>query len=197
LKIILASTSPYRVALLEKLRLPFIQVDPGYLEERVPGEAPGELCRRLAEAKARSVPRPETAAPWLVIASDQVASLPGGELLGKPGGFDAAVSQLQRCSGRRVAFETAICLLTSDGECRVDVDVFEVRFRELDEHTIRRYLELDAPFDCAGSSRAESLGIALIADSRGRDFNTLLGLPLMLLTDMLAGLGIDIIKEIK
>jgi len=197
LKVILASTSPYRAALLEKLRLPFIQVDPDYIEERLPAEAPAELCRRLAEGKARSVSRPATVAPWLVIASDQVASLPGGKVLGKPSGFDAAVSQLQRCSGRWVAFETALCLVTSGGECRIDADVFEVRFRELDEHTIRRYLELDAPFDCAGSIRAESLGIALIAESRGRDFNTLLGLPLMLLTDMLAGLGIDVINEIK
>lgn len=197
MKVILASTSPYRAALLEKLRLPFMQTDPRYTEERFPGEAPAELCRRLAEGKARSAARQATAAPWLVIASDQVASLPGGEVLDKPGGFDAAVSQLQRCSGRWVAFETAICLVTNDGECRVDADVFEVRFRELAEHTIRRYLELDAPFDCAGSIRAESLGIVLIAESRGRDFNTLLGLPLMLLTDMLAGLGVDVISGIK
>lgn len=205
MNIILASTSAYRASLLHNLRLAFTQIDPGYTELAAPGEAPGALCRRLAAGKAHSAlaqldsqPNAQAStAPFVIIGSDQVASLPNGGILGKPGNFTTAFAQLAACSGQCVRFETAICLITDTGIEHVSTDVFDIYFRILDGARIRRYLDLDCPWDCAGSIRFESVGISLIKDCRGRDHNSLLGLPLILLVDMLAELNIDVLNEIK
>lgn len=197
MQLILASTSPYRAELLQKLRLPFTQMAPEFAEIAGEGETPQVLCRRLAQGKALSVARQEPGAPYLILGSDQVASLPDGKILGKPGDFDTAFAQLKACSGRWVTFETAICLLADHGPGRVASEAFSVHFRTLTDTGITRYLNLERPFDCAASIKVESLGITLIDDARGRDINTLLGLPLILLVDMLSALGIDILNHIK
>lgn len=190
LQLILASTSSYRAALLAKLRLPFVQIDPEYTESAVTGESPTKMCERLARAKAAAVADQEPAAPWLIIGSDQVAHL-DGEIFGKPGGFAAAHAQLSKCAGRCVTFETGVALLSSEGHDIVSSERFDIRFRELTADRITRYLNAEEPYDCAGSIKAEGLGITLLAETRGRDVNTLLGLPLMLLQDLLAETGID------
>ncbi|XOV88733.1 MAG: Maf family protein [Pseudomonadota bacterium] len=192
--LILASTSQYRARLLARLHLPFTQIDPLFPETGSAGETPDQMARRLAEGKARAAAEQSLAAPWLLIASDQVASL-GDLVFGKPGDHKTAAEQLAMCSGRWVSFDTAICLLSSDGYQDLQCERFEIRFRPLDERMITRYLNLDRPFDSAGSIKAESHGNLLIEDSRGRDFNTLLGLPLMLLQDMLIRAGVDPLKS--
>lgn len=197
MKLILASTSSYRAALLQQLHLPFLQMDPAYTEIAHEGESPGALCRRLAMEKAGQVAAQEPGGPYLIIGSDQVAYLPDGQLLGKPGDFDAALAQLQACRGKWVTFETAICLLTDTGRELTQADTMQVRYRDLDDAALTRYLNIDRPFDCAGAIKAESVGVTIISETRGRDINTLLGLPLILLVDMLAALGIDVLKEIN
>ena len=197
MNLILASTSPYRARLLERLRLPFIQMDPLYEELAIPGESSTTRCRRLATGKANALMAQGPRGPFLVIASDQVACLDNGEFLGKPGGFDAAFSQLKACAGSWVTFETAICLMSDQGMVQVDSEAMSVKFRQLSDTDITRYLNLETPWNAAGSIKVESLGITLIEDSRGRDLNTILGLPLMLLVDMLASLGINVLNEIK
>lgn len=195
MNVVLASTSPWRANLLRQLRIPFTQVDPGYEETVLPGETPKVLCERLAEGKARAAAsglRP----PFLVIASDQVASLEG-TILGKPGNFDNALAQLQRCRGRWLDFHTSICLMSDAGYLSVRSETFGVRFRDLSDLSLTRYLNIEQPFACAGSIMLESLGIALIDDTRGRDLNTAIGLPLMLLGEMLAEAGIDLLNQIN
>ena len=172
-------------------------MDPAYAESSLPDESPGDRCRRLAAGKALAVADQSPAAPYLVIGSDQVASLPSAEVLSKPGEFNEAFRQLKACSGQWVRFETGICLLSDTGVQQVVSENFDLRFRPLDDAHITRYLNLDQPWDCAGSIRFESLGYLLVQDTRGRDINTLLGLPLLLLVEMLAKLGIDVINEIN
>ncbi len=191
--LLLASTSQYRARLLARLHLPFTAIDPLYAEIPVPGEAPDTLARRLAEGKARAAAEQHLTTPWMIIGSDQVASL-NGRIFGKPGNYAAAAEQLSLCMGQWVAFDTAICLLSSDGYLDVRSERYEIKYRSLDKQMITRYLNLDAPWDSAGSIKAESYGNLIIEDSRGRDFNTLLGLPLMLLQDMLVSAGIDPLK---
>lgn len=194
--LILASTSPYRARLLENLRLPFYTLDPEFDESGVDIEDSTTLCLRLAEAKAKAAAEQSPAAPYLIIASDQVASL-RGLILRKPGDFHHAFEQLAACRGQWVDFSTGICLLSSEGFILTRMEAFAVRFRNLTDAQITRYLNLERPYDCAGSIKAESLGIVILDDSRGRDVNTLLGLPLMLLTEMLAEAGVDLLNEIN
>ena len=197
MKLILASTSTYRADLLKRLRLPFVQMDPVYDEIPLAGETAAQRCRRLARGKALSLASQQPASPYLIIASDQVVSLKSGEILGKPGNFDAAHAQLKACAGAWVTYETAICLLTDGGRERVESESVALHFRTLDDAAITRYLNLEAPWNAAGSIKLESLGISLVDDSRGRDINTVLGLPLMLLVEMLQGLEIDVLNEIN
>jgi 7-methyl-GTP pyrophosphatase len=189
--LVLASTSRYRRALLERLGLPFSVADPGIVEERRAGEPPEAMARRLAEAKALAVAGRFPGA--LIIGSDQVA-VNGGEVLGKPGGHDNAVRQLRALSGREAVFHTAVCVHNAaSGATRTRVVPCRVTFRELDEQTIGRYLERERPYDCAGSAKAEGLGIALIARIEGEDPNALIGLPLIALVDLLREQGLDVV----
>ncbi|PAU87255.1 septum formation inhibitor Maf [Pseudomonas sp. WN033] len=188
--LVLASSSPYRRQLLERLNLPFEWAAPDIDETPLPGEAPEHLTLRLAEAKARALS--ERYPTHLIIGSDQVLLL-DGQPVSKPGNHANAREQLRRCSGKSIRFLTSLCLLDStSGAARSLVEPFEVIFRQLDEATIERYLLAEQPYDCAGSFKSEGLGISLFCALRGDDPNSLIGLPLIRLCDLLAEHGIQI-----
>ena len=187
--LILASSSIYRSRLLEQLAIPFRQRAPDYDEHAIDNEAADPRCKRLAEGKAHSIAQ-SVASTDIILGSDQVAHLEDGSILHKPGDFDHARAQLMRCSDQWVYFSTGICLVRGSRSLIVDSETYRIRFRPLTTPTIESYLERDRPYDCAGSIRAEGLGITLLADAEGRDVNTLYGLPLMLLTDHLINLDI-------
>ncbi len=189
-RLLLASSSPYRRELLTRLRLPFDFASPDIDETNQPNECAEHLVRRLATEKARALAKAYS--DHLIIGSDQVAVL-DKKILGKPGNFERAREQLQDCSGRSVTFLTGLALLDSrDASLQVDCVPFTVHFRELDEARIERYLKLDQPYDCAGSFKAESLGISLFRTTEGEDATSLIGLPLIRLVDMLLAKGIEI-----
>lgn len=188
--LILASTSPYRRQLLERLKLPFIVASPKIDETPLPGETPHELVLRLSESKARAVASQHSSA--LIIGSDQTAVL-NGEILGKPGNRRNALAQLEKCGGNSVIFHTGLCLLEAgSGQVQLDDIRFEVKFRALTRSQIERYIDSEQPFDCAGSFKAESLGITLFEYMRGDDPTALIGLPLIRLTSMLHDAGIQL-----
>ncbi len=195
-KIVLASTSPWRKALLDTLGITFEQVDPALVEDELASESPTERAIRLAGAKANAVRQKLADDEVLIIASDQVAHR-DDRIFHKPGTFDAAVAQLKASSGQWVTFTTAVCLAGARSGLDTRCEHFAVRFRSLTGAEIRAYLERDRPFDAAGSIKAESLGIVLLEDTHGRDVNTLYGLPLMLLTEMLADAGINVLIDFK
>lgn len=189
--IILGSSSPYRSELLAKLQLPFTTSSPDIDESPLVGESPTQLVLRLAENKARKVA--ETNLSALVIGSDQVALL-DNTVLGKPGSVERAVEQLKAASGKTVTFLTGLALYNAaTQQMQSLVEPFEVQFRQLSESQIRRYIELEQPLNCAGSFKSEGLGISLFNELRGSDPNTLIGLPLIKLTDMLATQGVEVL----
>jgi septum formation protein len=185
-ELLLASASRHRAKLLERLRLPF-QVRPADVDETpLPRELPGDMAGRLAEAKARAIHRLMPGA--VVIGSDQVASLDGA-ILRKPGGPAAAQRQLQAASGRMVEFDTGVCVCTPDGSIQLENVPFRVQFRQLSAAGIAAYLEAERPYDCAGSFKAEGLGIVLFERLEGDDPTALIGLPLIALSRMLRQAG--------
>ncbi|MBI2993687.1 MAG: septum formation protein Maf [Gammaproteobacteria bacterium] len=187
---ILASSSPYRQALLARLGLPFRSVRPGINEAPVAGESGADQVKRLAQAKAECVAR--DAADALIIGCDQVAVV-DSVALGKPGNHATAQAQLRRVRGRRVLFLTGLCLLdATSGRKLVDVVEYAVVFRDYSEAEIERYLQADAPYDCSGSFRSEGLGIALVERMEGPDPTALVGLPLIRLSQMLRESGIPL-----
>lgn len=189
--LILASTSAYRRALLERLGLPFTVMSPGVDETPLPDETPVETAMRLAEAKALAVMPPS--GPALVIGSDQVAVL-DGQKLGKPGSHAAAVRQLRAMRGRRVTFHTALCLRNPD-TCRKQTENVPttVTFRNYSNAQIEQYLQREQPYDCAGSAKIEGLGIALVQHIDSADPTALIGLPLVTLVSMLHNEGVAVI----
>lgn len=190
LPLVLASSSPYRRELLARLNQPFTWASPAIDETPRPEESADALVRRLAEAKARALS--ETHPAHLIIGSDQVAVL-GEQILGRPHDFNRARSQLLAASGTRVTFLTGLALLNSaSGECQVDVVPFTVHFRELDEAQVTRYLQAEQPYDCAGSFKAEGLGVSLFRATEGEDGTSLVGLPLIRLVQMLDREGVAI-----
>ncbi|WP_248797000.1 Maf family protein [Pseudomonas sp. MWU13-2105] len=189
LPLLLASSSAYRRELLTRLRLPFSCASPDIDESQRPDEAAGELVKRLAEEKARALATRYPA--HLIIGSDQVAVL-DGRILGKPHGFEKAREQLLAASGRRVSFLTGLALLNSQtGACQVDCVPFSVQMRSLDIARIERYLHAEQPYDCAGSFKAEGLGVSLFQSTEGPDATSLIGLPLIRLVDMLLTEGVQ------
>lgn len=183
LPLILASSSPYRRELLQRLRLPFECASPDIDESPLPGESAEQLVQRLAESKARTLAQRYPG--HLIIGSDQ-AAVNGSQILGKPYDIERASQQLKAASGKSVSFLTGLCLLNSQsGRSQVDCVPFTVHFRDLDEARIRRYLEAEQPFDCAGSFKAEGLGVSLFRSTEGEDATSLIGLPLIRLVDML------------
>ncbi|MDX2458257.1 MAG: Maf family nucleotide pyrophosphatase [Gammaproteobacteria bacterium] len=187
LPVVLASTSPFRKELLQRLGITFATAAPDVDESPLADETPEALVRRLSEAKARAIGQ---SCKGLIIGSDQVATT-GRDILGKPGTHVHAAEQLRDLSGRLVTFHTGLCLLNSiTGEAQVDVIPFKVQFRQLDEAQIERYLQADQPYTCAGSFKSEGLGITLFERMDGDDPSALIGLPLIRLTTMLARAGL-------
>jgi septum formation protein len=188
--LVLASTSAYRRQLLERFGLPFETHAPHIDETPLPGEAPPQLAKRLALTKARAIARLRPDA--LIIGSDQTAAL-GAEIFGKPGSLDKAAAQLRRMSGREVLFHTAVALIDGrKGREQCENVPTRVRFRELDEGSIRRYLEREPAIDCAGSAKCEGLGIALLDALSGDDPTAIIGLPLIALARMLRAAGLEL-----
>ncbi|MDI5892243.1 Maf family protein [Halomonas rhizosphaerae] len=188
-RLILASGSRWRRQLLDRLEIPYAWESPDIDETPRPGEAPEALVHRLALTKAERL-----ADRWpehLIIGSDQVA-LFDGEILGKPGDAATARATLARFSGHRVRFLTGLALLDTGQGChRVCHETYDVVFRHLSEGEIAHYVEREKPLDSAGSFRMEGLGIALFEKLEGDDPNTLIGLPLIRLCELLRDAGLD------
>lgn len=189
--LVLASTSRYRRELLSRLTSHFRTLAPQIDESRLSAEPPTALAMRLALAKAADVAARTPGA--LVIGSDQVADL-DGRVLGKPGDARNAWEQLAACSGRDVVFHTALCLIDgrTDARTLTATDVTRVHFRRLDADEIASYLEREQPFDCAGSFKAEALGIALFERIESADPTGLIGLPLIALCRLLREAGVSV-----
>jgi septum formation protein len=189
-RLILASSSPYRRELLERLRIPFDVVVPAIDETPLAGETPEVTALRLAEAKARAVASGLGAADAaLVIGSDQVATYDGLQI-GKPGSHEKALAQLQAMRGREVLFHSALCLFDSGSGAAQTVDVItRVQFRDLPDAALDAYLLAEMPYDVAGSAKSEGLGIALLEAIHSDDPTALVGLPLIALSRMLLAVG--------
>lgn len=182
-ELILASTSPYRRLLLEKLGIPFTCAAPDIDELPLPAETPRHLVLRLAQAKAQALA--EHFPQHLIIGSDQVCVL-DGEITGKPHTEENARKQLKKASGNIVTFYTGLALYNSvNGQLQTECEPFDVHFRHLTEQEINHYVQKESPLNCAGSFKSEGLGIALFERLEGRDPNTLVGLPLIALCQML------------
>jgi len=187
--LILGSTSRYRRELLARLRLPFEVHAPAVDESRKGNEAPAAMAQRLALAKARDVASRHPSA--VVIGSDQVAEL-DGEPIGKPGTHERATAQLRAMSGRSVLFQTAVAVVRPDTRFEeVTLIPVTVRFRSLSDAEIERYLRIEQPYDCAGSAKVETLGIALLESLHSDDPTALVGLPLIATCALLRRAGID------
>jgi septum formation protein len=187
--LVLASTSRYRRELLERLRMPFDTLSPAVDEAPQAGETCAATALRLALAKARAgaEARPDA----VVIGSDQVAEL-DGVAIGKPGSHERAVSQLRAMSGRTVVFHTAVAVVRRDRAYeRALLAPVRVAFRALDDSNIEHYLRAELPYDCAGSAKAEALGIALVDAIESDDPTALVGLPLIRTCTLLREAGLD------
>lgn len=188
-QIVLASTSAYRQSLLAKLNFPFLSAAPKADETPLPGEDAPTLVKRLATQKAQSLAADYS--DHLIIGADQVCVL-GGEITGKPLTRSNAVQQLRQASGRCVTFYTGLALFNSrHARLQCIVEPFDVHFRMLSEQEIERYIDKEQPLNCAGSFKSEGLGITLFERLWGRDPNTLVGLPLIALLDMLRQEGVN------
>lgn len=188
--LVLGSTSPFRKELLARLGVSFATARPDTDESSLEGESPQVLVERLAIDKAKSVGKEHPEA--LIIGSDQVAVI-DNEVLGKPGNRDNAIRQLLAASGKTVTFQTGLCLLNAaSGNLQSLVEPFRVHFRKLQREQIERYVDLEQPFNCAGSFKSEGLGISLFSKLEGDDPNALVGLPLIRLITMLDNEGIKI-----
>jgi len=194
-RLILASSSPYRRALLERLHIPFDVIVPAIDETPHESETPESTALRLAEAKARAVAAGLSGdEPALVIGSDQVATY-DGQQIGKPGTHDKALAQLQGMRGREVLFHSALCLFDSHSNEAQTIDIVtRVRFRDLPDAALDAYLRAETPYDCAGSAKAEGLGIALLEAIESDDPTALIGLPLIALTGMLLAAGYPLLE---
>ena len=188
-RLVLGSTSPYRHELLQRLRLPFDSDSPRVDETPRPGEAPAALALRLALEKAHEVASRHPGA--VVIGADQVADL-AGRAIGKPGNHARAVAQLQALRGQRVVFHTAVAVVRADtGFAQALLAPVTVQFRDLSDAEIEHYLRLEQPYDCAGSAKCETLGIALLGAIESDDPTALVGLPLIRTCALLRQAGIE------
>lgn len=189
--LILASSSPFRRELLQRLQLPFIVASPDIDEIALQGELPEQTSLRLAQAKAIKIA--ESNLNSLIIGCDQIATLDGLQI-GKPGTHENAVKQLTMMRGRSVVFYSALCLYNVlSNTMQAEVVPFTVKFRDLTDAQIENYLLKEQPYNCAGSAKSEGLGIALIASMQGEDPNALIGLPLIKLVKMLENEGVAVI----
>jgi len=193
-RLILASGSAYRKELLSRLQLPFDVMSPDIDESPLDNEKPAQTALRLAEAKAKAIAKLVDSS--LIIGSDQVATL-DHEQIGKPGDHARALAQLKKMRGREVIFHTALCLLdnrtastASTAPLQIESVATTVTFRDLPDAELDAYLQIEKPYDCAGSAKNEGLGIALIDHIRSDDPTALTGLPLIALTRMLRAAGV-------
>lgn len=189
--VVLGSSSRYRRELLERLRIPFVVVAPEVDETPQTGESPRALAMRLALAKARAVSalHPEA----VVIGSDQVADL-SGQPLGKPGGHERAVQQLRQMRGQTVVFQTALAVVCqSTGFEALELAEVRVVFRDLSDQEIEAYLQVEKPYDCAGSAKSEGLGIVLLESIDNDDPTALVGLPLIRTARLLRQAGVPLL----
>jgi MAF protein len=199
-KFLLASSSPYRAGQFTQLGLHFEQFSPNVDESPEPNELPPHIAQRLSDAKALSAQRlyPD----HIIIASDQVACLAeSNQPFGKPLTSEKAVAQLSACSGKKVVFYSGLSVLVPETFASADqhkrhytaVETYTVCFRPLSIEQIKQYIRAEQPLQCAGSFKAEGLGISLFDGFEGRDYNTLIGLPLMALNDIFFRIGIDVL----
>lgn len=191
-QLILASSSAYRQELLRRLSLPFTCISPNIDESPLEQESPAQLCERLSRSKADAVSRKHSTA--IVIGSDQVACL-GEDLMGKPGNRQNAITQLQNCSGRQVNFYSGLCLQLGDQQ-QFYLAQTQVQFRKLTLEEINNYLSFEKPWDCAGSFKAEGLGICLFTAIKSEDPTALIGLPLIALCQMLRNWGVNPLQNL-
>lgn len=193
-KLILASTSPYRKQLLNKLAIEFETREPNCDETPLTGESATELVLRLAKMKAQSCAL-EGEDKQIIIGSDQVCVI-NNAIIGKPLTRDNAIKQLTQASGQVITFYTGLAVFNSEtGCCDVTLDEFKVHFRTLSQAQIEYYVDTEQPFYCAGSFKSEGLGIALFERLEGKDPNSLIGLPLITLIDMLEKQGIQVLSN--
>lgn len=192
--LILASSSRYRRELLDRLGVPYTCESPDVDETSIEGETPVEAAMRLAELKARTVWEKHPGS--VVIGSDQVANL-NGERLGKPHTRERSIAQLKAMSAQKVVFTTALCVIDPNGKAHSLPSVTTVQLRPLSEETIVAYVDREQPFDCAGSAKIEKLGIALMESVTSDDPTSLIGLPLMKLTTLLAEAGVEVLPGIR
>ncbi|MBN47676.1 MULTISPECIES: Maf family protein [unclassified Methylophaga] len=191
--LILGSSSPFRAELLAKLHLKFITVSPDIDESPLANENPEQLVKRLAEAKARKIA--EHYPDSLIIGSDQVAVL-NKQIMGKPGNHTKATEQLCAAAGNKVIFITGLALYNAaTDKMQSLVDYYEVIFRNLTAEQIDFYLQTEQPYQCAGSFKSEGFGISLFQELRGQDPNSLIGLPLIRLIELLANEGVDVLAQ--
>ena len=189
MSLILASSSPFRKAILEKLRIDFKTASPDINESRENGESPFNLVNRLSKEKALEVAKSHSG---LIIASDQVATLGNGnneddEIFSKPGSHENAFLQLKKSSGKTITFLTGLALLNTETlKIQTHVELFKVTFKQLSDNQILSYLNKEDVLNCAGSFKSEGLGIALFSNMKGNDPSSLIGLPTIQLVKMLA-----------
>ena len=189
-QLVLASTSPYRKQLLNKLAIDFSTASPDFDETPLRDESPVDLVKRLAIGKAESC---HVSEGHLVIGSDQVCVI-NGNIIGKPLNREKAIEQLTLQRGQSIQFYTGLALFNSSTKkTDVKVDTFTVHFRNLTDRQIANYVDKEEPFYCAGSFKSEGLGIALFERLEGKDPNTLVGLPLIDLIDMLEAQGFEVL----
>jgi MAF protein len=194
--LILASSSPFRKSILEKLRIDFKAAAPNINERKKNGESPFNLVNRLSKEKALEVAKSHSG---LIIASDQVATLGNGnneddEILTKPGSHENAFLQLKKSSGKTITFLTGLVLLNTETlKIQTHVELFKVTFKQLSDNQILSYLKKEDVLNCAGSFKSEGLGIALFSRMEGNDPNSLIGLPTIQLIKMLAKENVHIL----
>ncbi|MEY3410742.1 MAG: hypothetical protein RL593_318, partial [Pseudomonadota bacterium] len=189
--LILASSSPYRKELLQRLLLDFEVFSPDIDESQLADERPEQTALRLAQLKAKKIA--ETHPEAIIIGCDQVATLDGLQL-GKPGNYKNATEQLRMMRGKQVTFHSALCLYNAKTQhMQAEVVPYVVEFRNVSNEQIDRYLLTEKPYNCAGSAKSEGLGIALISAMHGEDPNALIGLPLIKLISMLTAENIHVI----
>lgn len=191
--LILASTSPYRRALLEKLGVEFICAAPDTDETPKDGESATDLVQRLAQEKAHSLS--EKFPNHFIIGSDQVCVI-DGKIVGKPGSIENAHQQLRAASAKVITFYTGLCVLSSHTmQKEIICEPFHVHFRRLTDDEINAYIKLEMPLYCAGSFMCEGAGILLFSQLEGRDPNALVGLPLIALNEILLKFGYNALLE--
>ncbi len=190
-RLLLASSSPYRHQLLKKLQLDFDWDRPDIDETPKLDEPPEALVLRLASTKAQTLASKYP--QHLIIGSDQVAAF-DHQIIGKPGNHEKAFAQLKKFSGNKVLFYTGLCLFNPQTQnCHIQLETNQVHFRNLRDAQIENYLQREMPYDCAGSFKSEGLGISLFQSMEGRDPNSLIGLPLMALVDLLEKEGVNVL----